>query len=190
MIAHQAPREDRQAVEITDLAEGLDKLDGLVVLVEHELAARNTAVDVIDRTGNKQAGSSWHEIPLMRGRDTTILLIHPQPNKCGSVYVAPILDSQIVPIPDLAQDLNELDGLFRFREQIRPTREPVVDMVDPALHKNPRSPRHQASKATSLHKNVKSLGLAPIPTLDGQRGDEVPLSADLATLPTVHEQLG
>ena len=42
-------------------------------------------------------------------------------------HQGPGIDPQIVPIPGLAQDLDELDGLFRFREQIRPAREPVVD---------------------------------------------------------------
>jgi len=58
--------------------------------VTAELAARDAAIAVITRTGNKQAGSSWHETPPMRGRNSAILLTHPQPDKCGSVYVAPI----------------------------------------------------------------------------------------------------
>ena len=53
MLAHQAPREDRQPVEIAYPAEGFDDLDCFVVLVKYALGAVYAAVDMIDRTGNK-----------------------------------------------------------------------------------------------------------------------------------------
>jgi hypothetical protein len=43
----------RNEVEITDLADDLDELGRFVVLVEHELAAGDAAIDVRDRTGNE-----------------------------------------------------------------------------------------------------------------------------------------
>ena len=85
------PRQGPAPSEFAPPFEGIDELDRGVVLVEHELSARRAAIDAVDRTGNKQAGSSWHEIPLMRGQDTPFLRLHPQPDKCGSVYVVPVV---------------------------------------------------------------------------------------------------
>jgi hypothetical protein len=73
VIRHQAPREDRQAVQVPNSTEDIDKFDGLFIGVEDILAAGDAAVDMVGRTGNKQAGMSRHRISPMRGRDTQIL---------------------------------------------------------------------------------------------------------------------
>ena len=66
------------AIEIPDLTQSLDELDGLEFVVEDKLTATDAAVHVIDRSRKKKAGVSWHEISPMRGRDNPILLKHPQ----------------------------------------------------------------------------------------------------------------
>ena len=70
MVAHKAPGEDRPTVEVTDRAQGLDKLHRLEIIVKHELATRNAAAHVIRRAN----------------------LTHPPPklNNCVIVNVAPM----------------------------------------------------------------------------------------------------
>ena len=49
MVTHDAPRENRPTIEISNLAKGLDELDRLEVIVKDELTSRDAAVNVIDR---------------------------------------------------------------------------------------------------------------------------------------------
>ena len=74
MAAHDAPRENRPTIEISNLAKGLDELHRLEVIVKDELTSRDAAVHVIDRPRKEKAGMSRHEIAPMRGRDNPILL--------------------------------------------------------------------------------------------------------------------
>lgn len=74
MIAHETPRKDLPAIEIPDPAKCLDELDGFGFVVENDLTAGDAAADMIDRTVQKKAGMSRHEIAPMRGRDKTILI--------------------------------------------------------------------------------------------------------------------
>jgi hypothetical protein len=53
MIAHEAPGEDRPAVEIADLSQDLHKLDRLEIVVENKLTASNAAVHVIGGSRNE-----------------------------------------------------------------------------------------------------------------------------------------
>jgi hypothetical protein len=53
MVAHEAPRENRPAVEVADFAKRLDELDRLIIVVENELAASDAAIHVV--------GGSWDE---------------------------------------------------------------------------------------------------------------------------------
>ena len=81
------------AIAISDLAQNLDELDRLEVIVEDKLAAGNSAVDVARRSGKKKVGMSRHEISPMRGRDNPILPI--LPHKSTNVNVAPsVADGQ------------------------------------------------------------------------------------------------
>ena len=73
MIAHQTSGENRPAIEISDLAQNLDELDRLRVIVEDKLAAGNTAADVVRRSGKKKAGMSdgYHvHISTLVGRES------------------------------------------------------------------------------------------------------------------------
>ncbi len=48
-------------------------LDCCARIVENELAACDAAIDVVCGSMNEKARVSWHEIALMRGRDTLSL---------------------------------------------------------------------------------------------------------------------
>jgi len=77
VIPHQAPRENRPAVEVPNVAQRFYELDRLVLIVENELTASDAAVNVIRSSGNEEARLSRHEIAPMHGRDTPILLTLP-----------------------------------------------------------------------------------------------------------------
>jgi hypothetical protein len=49
MVSHDAPRENRPIIEISNLAKGLNELDRLEVIVKDELTSCDAAVHVIDR---------------------------------------------------------------------------------------------------------------------------------------------
>jgi hypothetical protein len=73
VVAHEAPCENRPAVQVADFAKRLDELDRLMVVVEDELAASDAAIHVVGGSWDKQARVSRHEIAPMRGRDDLIL---------------------------------------------------------------------------------------------------------------------
>ena len=73
VVCHQAPGVCRPAIDFLDLTQCLDELDRLEIIIEYELTARNTAIDVIGGSGEKQTGFSRHGMSPMRGRDNFIL---------------------------------------------------------------------------------------------------------------------
>ena len=74
VIAHQNPGQDSPVVGISGSSDGFNEFIGLEPVIKDELSARDAAIDVVNRSRNKEAGMSRHEIPLMRGRDAAILL--------------------------------------------------------------------------------------------------------------------
>ncbi len=60
VIAQQTPGENRQSVLIGNEGDRIDPPVGFTGLVEHKLAARCSAVDVVDHSGCEDAGLSRH----------------------------------------------------------------------------------------------------------------------------------
>jgi hypothetical protein len=81
VVPHEAPAEDRPSIEIAHVSKCLDELDCFAMVVEYELATRDSAIHVIDRPGKEQAGMSRHEISPMRGWDNPSLLSPTQPQQ-------------------------------------------------------------------------------------------------------------
>lgn len=84
-------------------------------------------------------------------------------------------DGQTVSLPDVPEQLEEPISFAAFFEDLSAPREAVVDVINPAFNKNPRSPWHQDERPTIiLSKNAKMSALAPSGTELAQIGTDLP----------------